>query len=396
MGAGRVRRPRTVPLSVPELGGNERRYIKECLDTNWVSSVGPFVDRFETAFAARAKARHAVAAVNGTAALHLALRAVGLKPGELVILPDLTFAAPAFAVVYCGARPVFMDADPATWQMDAEKTARFLAEECRMVKGVCRHKRTGRRVRALLPVHLLGLACDMKAFMRLARRHRLAVVEDCAEAAGVRHRGRPVGTFGDAGCFSFNGNKIMTSGGGGMVVTDDRRIAGRVRYLSTQAKDDGLEYIHHEIGFNYRLTNVLAALGLAQLEQLKGFIARKRAVAEAYDDALREVPGITIMPHAPWTDPNFWLYTILLEPNCALRRRKAVVAGLRSRGVEARPLWHPLHGLPPFKRDLRYDLENSKRLYERAVSLPSSSSLTPADQRRCVAALKGALKGAPR
>jgi len=385
-------RPRSIPLSVPELAGNEWRYVKECLDTNWVSSVGPFVDRFEAAFAARSKARHAVAAVNGTAALHLALRAVGLEPGELVVLPDLTFAAPAFAVAYCGAKPVFMDADPATWQMDAAKTARFLAEECRMVGGVCRHRRTGRRVRALLPVHLLGLACDMRAFSRLARRYRLALIEDCAEAAGVRHRGRPVGTFGDAGCFSFNGNKVMTSGGGGMVVTGDRRIADRARYLSTQAKDDGLEYIHNEVGFNYRLTNVLAALGLAQLEQLTGFIARKRAIAEAYDAALRRIPGVTIMPRAPFTEPNFWLYTILLEPGCTLARRKAVIAGLRARGVEARPLWHPLHGLPAFRGALRYDLEHSTRLYERAVSLPSSSSLAPADQRRCVAALTDALQ----
>lgn len=387
-----MRRPRPIPLSVPELAGNEWRYIKGCLDTNWVSSVGPFVDRFEAAFAARSKARHAVAAVNGTAALHLALRAVGLEPGELVVLPDLTFAAPAFAVAYCGAKPVFMDADPATWQMDAAKTARFLAEECRMVRGVCRHRRTGRRVRALLPVHLLGLACDMRAFSRLARRYRLALIEDCAEAAGVRHRGRPVGTFGDAGCFSFNGNKIMTSGGGGMVVTGDRRIADRARYLSTQAKDDGLEYIHNEVGFNYRLTNVLAALGLAQLEQLTGFIAKKRDIAEAYDAALQKLPGVTIMPRAPFTEPNFWLYTILLDPGCTLARRKAVIAGLRARGVEARPLWHPLYGLPAFKGALRYELEHSTRLYERAVSLPSSSSLTRADQRRCVAALKDALK----
>lgn len=387
-----MRRPRPIPLSVPELAGNEWRYVKECLDTNWVSSVGPFVDRFEAAFAARSKAKHAVAAVNGTSALHLALRAVGLEPGELVILPDLTFAAPAFAVAYCGAKPVFMDADPATWQMDAAKTARFLAEECRMVKGVCRHRRSGRRVRALLPVHLLGLACDMRAFSLLARRYRLAMVEDCAEASGVLHRGRPVGTFGDAGCFSFNGNKIMTSGGGGMVVTGDRRIADRARYLSTQAKDDGLEYVHNEVGFNYRLTNVLAALGLAQLEQLDGFIARKRAIAEAYDAALRDIPGVTIMPRAPFTKPNFWLYTILLAPGCTLARRKAVIAGLRARGVEARPLWHPLHGLPAFKGALRYELEHSARLYERAVSLPSSSSLTTADQRRCVAALKDALR----
>lgn len=387
-----MRRPRPIPLSVPELAGNEWRYIKGCLDTNWVSSVGPFVDRFEAAFAARSKARHAVAAVNGTAALHLALRAVGLEPGELVVLPDLTFAAPAFAVAYCGAKPVFMDADPATWQMDAAKTARFLAEECRMVRGVCRHRRTGRRVRALLPVHLLGLACDMRAFSRLARRYRLALIEDCAEAAGVRHRGRPVGTFGDAGCFSFNGNKIMTSGGGGMVVTGDRRIADRARYLSTQAKDDGLEYIHNEVGFNYRLTNVLAALGLAQLEQLTGFIAKKRDIAEAYDAALQKLPGVTIMPRAPFTEPNFWLYTILLDPGCTLARRKAVIAGLRARGVEARPLWHPLYGLPAFKGALRYELEHSTRLYERAVSLPSSSSLTRADQRRCVAALKDTLK----
>jgi perosamine synthetase len=330
-----------VPLSVPELRGNEWKYVKECLDSGWVSSAGSFVDRFERELAGRVGAGHAVATVNGTAALHVALRAVGVRPDDEVLVADLTFVAPVNAVRYCGAHPVFMDADPRTWQMDIDKVRRFLEGECVMRAGACVNRRTGRPVRAVLPVHLLGLVGPIDELAALARRHGLKLVEDASEALGVRYRGRHVGTFGDTGIFSFNGNKIVTTGGGGLLVTDDATTARYARYLTTQAKDDAVEGIHHEVGYNYRLTNIQAALGVAQLEQLGAFVARKRAIATTYADELREVTDITLMPALPAAEPNYWLYTILLGEATTLAERQAVVRALNGRGIGVRPLFTP-------------------------------------------------------
>lgn len=380
-----------IPLAIPQLGGNEWTYLRECLDTGWVSSAGPFVERFEREMAAYVGATHAVAMVNGTAALHMALQVVGVSPGDEVLVPDLTFIAPVNAIHYCQAHPVLIDADPATWQMDAEQVARFLAEECELRTDVCYDRRTGRRVQAMLPVHLLGLACEMDQIGKLATQYHLRVVEDAAEAVGVRYHGRHVGTFGDVGVLSFNGNKIMTTGGGGMLLTDQLELAQRARYLSTQAKDDEAEYVHHEIGYNYRLTNLQAALGVAQLEQLDGFIARKRAVARAYESLLQHAPEITVMPHPREVEPTYWLYTVLLPEGMGLARRQGVIRQLQERGVSARALWHPIHGLPPYRDSRRSDVRNATALYERAISLPSSVGLRPEEVARSVTALLDAM-----
>lgn len=384
------RPPASVPLSEPEIGGNAWAYVKECLDTGWVSSVGSFVERFEREVASYVGAGHAVAVVNGTAALHAALLAVGVRPGDEVLVPALSFVAPAATIRYCGAQPVFVDADPATWQIDPAKIERFLEEECDTTSAGCVDRGTGRPVRAVLAVHVLGLACDIDRIAVAALRHGLRVVEDAAEAMGVRHRGRHAGTAGDAGAFSFNGNKIVTTGGGGMVVTGDPEIADRLRYLTTQAKDDPLEYVHNEIGYNYRLTNLQAALGVAQLEHLDEFVERKRAIAYAYEKALRDLGGVTPMPTPRGCDPTYWLYTVLLE-DATLERRKEVVGRLRERGIEARPIWHTLHDLPPFRDCAAYRIEHATLIYERGISLPSSVGLTPDDQERCIAALKESL-----
>lgn len=381
-----------IPLSVPEFRGNEWRYVKECLDTGWVSSVGPFVDRFEKGIAAYTGARYAVAAVNGTAALHIALKAVGLKPDEEVIVSNLTFVAPVNAIRYCQAHPIFVDVDPDTWQIDATKVARFLEEECQIKGGECFNRRSGRRVRAILPVHILGLPCEMDRIVNLAGEYGLLVVEDAAEALGVRFKGQHVGTFGDAGVISFNGNKIITTGGGGVVVTNDPKCAEYVRYLTTQAKDDPLEYFHQEVGYNYRLTNIQAALGVAQLEQLNGFIARKKAIASKYTEALSNLVPVTLMPSPPHSEPTYWLYTILLGPETTLVRRKEVVRLMQDKGVGVRPLWHTIHNLPPFEGCQAYDICHSIRLYERGLSLPCSVGLTDEEQRRCVSVLKDVLR----
>lgn len=378
--------PAFVPLSEPVLRGNEWAYVKECLDTGWVSSVGAYVDRFEREVAAYVGAAHGVAAVNGTSAIHTALLVAGVQPGDEVIVSDLTFVAPVNAIRYCNAVPVFMDADPQTWQMDPAKVESFLREECERRDGVTTNKRTGRRVAAIVPVHILGLSCDITRIVAAAREYGLRIVEDATEALGVRWDGQHLGTFGDLGTFSFNGNKIITTGGGGVIVTNDAASAARAKYLTTQAKDDALEYVHHTVGFNYRLTNVLAAIGCAQLEQLDGFIARKREIAARYDAGVSRL-GLAPMPRQPRSQSNYWLYTCLLPAGTSLARRKAVIAALNAARIGARPLWHTIHDLPPFVDCPAYRIEHSPDLYARAISLPSGAGVSDADVDRSIAAL---------
>lgn len=395
-----------IPLSVPELGGNEWIYLKECLDTGWVSSAGPFVDRFERKIAEYLEATYAVAVVNGTAGLHLALRVLGVQPDDEVLVPTLTFIAPVNAVRYCGAYPVFVDADPTTWQMDTEKVRAFLREQCEIREVVpgnreCWNTRTRRRVRAMLPVHILGLACAMDEIMELAREYRLRVIEDAAEAIGVRYKHRHAGTWGHVGVFSFNGNKTMTCGGGGMVVTDGKAYreyaqqwlerdedkpqqwAANARYLSTQAKDDPKEYHHKDIGYNYRLSNLQAAVGLAQLERLPEFLEKKRMIAQRYREAFAGVSEIAPMPEQEGA--AYWLYTILVPSRA---QRDALLARLAEERIEARPLWHPIHRLPPYRHCEAVAIEHAVRLYERGISLPSSVGLTESALHRCITLVK--------
>ena len=373
-----------IPLAEPLLGGNEWKYVKACLDSGWVSSVGPFVGQFEKEVANYVGARHAVATASGTAALHVALRVAGVEPGDEVIVPTLTFVAPVNAVRYCQAFPVLVDADPATWQIDPSKVEQFLAEECELREAECYNRGSGRRVRALLAVHLLGGACEIDRLGACARKWHLRVIEDAAEAMGVRYKGRYAGTCSDIGVFSFNGNKIVTTGGGGMVVTDDAALAEYARYLTTQAKDDPLEYVHKEVGYNYRLSNVQAAIGLAQLEQLDTFLLKKRAIAVAYQRALGELKGLMPMQTLPGCEPTHWLWTFLLPETTTLAQRKAVIARLNASGIGARPLWHPIHGLPPYRDFQAYRIDHAVRLYERAISLPSGVRLTEEQLQRCI------------
>src|SRR5262245_23809249 len=270
---------RIVPLSVPHLAGNEWRYVKECLDTSWVSSAGGFVTRLERVLADRTGRAHGVATSSGTAALHTALVVAGIGADDEVLMPALTFIAPANAARYVGAWPVFVDVEPDHWQIDPGKLAEFLERECQWRDGALWNRTSGRRVRAVLPVDLLGHPFDADPILDLARSRELIVIEDATESLGARYKNRSVGRLGDLACFSFNGNKIVTSGGGGMIVTDDTNWADRARYLTTQAKDDPIEHQHGDVGYNYRLTNVQAAIGVAQLEQLDDHVERKRFIA---------------------------------------------------------------------------------------------------------------------
>ncbi|HCK12367.1 MAG TPA: LegC family aminotransferase [Candidatus Latescibacteria bacterium] len=374
-----------IPLSVPTLGGREWEYIKECLDTNWVSSVGPFVDRFEQDVAARVDAGFAVAAVSGTAALHIALLVAGVREEDEVVIPNLTFVATANAVRYCGAHPVLVDLEPDHWQIDTGLVRRFLESDCESVDGELRNRRTGRRVGALMPVHLLGHPCNMDALSELAGTYGLPLVEDASESLGATFDGRPMGTIGDIGCFSFNGNKVITAGGGGMIVTDDEAWAKRAKHLTTQAKCDPIEYDHDEVGYNYRMVNVLAALGCAQLEQLDRFLETKRSIAARYDQAFSSVQGITSQKEAAWASSISWLYTVRIDAERCDRRR--LITELGDRGIQARPLWKPMHGLPMFRDALRIGTGVSDDLYACCVSLPCSTSLTHGDQDRVIEAL---------
>jgi perosamine synthetase len=370
--------------------GNEARYLKECIDTNWVSYLGPFVERFESEFAAAVGAPHAVALNSGTAALHIALLAAGVGAGDLVVVPDLTFIAPANAVRYCGADPLFVDITPDHWQLDVDKVAAFLARECERTSAGVRDRATGKRVAALLPVHLLGHPVDLDPLMAIAAEYGLAVIEDATEALGSTYKGRAPGTFGLAGCFSFNGNKIITSGGGGMLTTASPEVTRRSRYLSTQARDDPLEYVHESVGFNYRLTNLQAAVGVAQLEQLDDHVRRKREIAARYAAGLAGIPGVSLPGEASWARSTFWLYTILVAAP-ARRTSRELIADLDAAGIEARPLWAPLHQQRPYRSSRTFRLEHSAAIYAAAVSLPSSVDLEAEDQDRVIAAVRRAL-----
>ncbi|HEX6534322.1 MAG TPA: LegC family aminotransferase [Gemmatimonadaceae bacterium] len=375
----------TIPLSVPEMRGNEWAYVKECLDTNWVSSVGAFVDRFERAVADAVGARHAVATVNGTAALHVSLLLAGVEPDDEVLTSTLTFIAPANAIRYVGAWPVFVDAEPEHWQMNVGDVARFLERGCRREAGggVLRNIATGRRVRAIVPVHVLGHPVDVAPLVELARRHELVVIEDATESLGASYRGERVGRFGATACFSFNGNKLITTGGGGMLVTNDDDLARRARHLTTQAKADPIEYVHDVVGYNYRLTNVLAAIGVAQMEHLDEYVEAKRRIAARYAEGLADVPGLGLMREAPWARSAFWMYTVLVSERELGMSSRELLRALAARRVQCRPLWQPLH-LSPAHRGARCATEGgcpvAERLNREALSLPCSVGLGEEDQ----------------
>ncbi len=369
-----------IPLCIPEIRGREWQYLKECLDTNFVSSVGPFVDRFELGLAGYVGARHAVATSSGTAALHIALLVSGVQPDDEVLVSTLTFIAPVNTIRYVGAWPVFIDAEPEYWQMDPQRVVEFLERECRVRNGGLQNKRTGRRVRGILPVHILGHPVDLDPIVRAARKYDLVVIEDATESLGAKYRGRPVGTLGDIACFSFNGNKIITTGGGGMIVTNDRTWAQKAKYLTTQAKDDPVEFVHNEIGYNYRLSNIQAALGVAQLEVLDSYIDAKRRIAAYYDQALKAVPGIRLMKEASWAESIFWMYTILVDEEIFGVSSRGLLRKFSKEKIQTRPLWQPIHLSKIYRDRVKADCPTAEYLHGAALSLPCSVGLSREEQ----------------
>jgi len=373
-----------IPLAEPTIGGNAAAYLAECLESNFVSSVGPFVSRFEEAFAASIGARHAVACASGTAAIHLAFLVLDVGPGDEVFVPTLTFVASANPVAYVGATPVLIDSEPDTYNGDPAI----------VIEELDRRARLGLRQPAAIEiVHLVGHPAQLEAVLEAAERHGVPVVEDASEALGASYRGgrfdgRQVGTIARIGCFSFNGNKLITTGGGGMLVTDDAALAQRARHLSTQARLPQRTYDHDEVGYNYRLSNLSAALGLAQLETMPELLEARRTNAARYEAAIAELPWLRPAPRATWADPSFWLYTAAIDPSRTDLTRDGLIEALSADAIEARPIWTPLHRTRLYADAPSLGGAVAEAIFESAVSLPSSSSLGEAGSARVATSLR--------
>lgn len=357
-----------VPVYQPRFGGREKEYVNQCLDTTWISSKGEFIGRFEAGFADYVGARHALSVCNGTVAIHLALHALGIGPGDEVIVPTLTYVASVNPILQVGAVPVFVDSDKLTWQMDPEDVRRKITP----------------RTRAVLAVHLYGLACDMAALTAICREHGLLLVEDCAEAFGTRFRGRHAGTFGDVATFSFFGNKTITTGEGGMVVTSDDRLRDRLYHLKTQGVSPDREYWHDELAFNYRMTNICAAIGLAQLEQADDILARKRMIAGWYREGLHGLP-LVLHDETAGIVHSFWLCTIALDDGDL---RRPLRDHLAARRIETRPTFYPCHTLPHYAKPGESH-PVAQWLSERGFNLPSYPDLTESQVRTICAEVRG-------
>lgn len=354
---------RFIPVSAPMLVGNEKKYVMDCLTSSWISSCGKYVGQFETAFAQFCGARHAVSCCNGTAALHLALLALGVGPGDEVIVPTLTFVATANAVTYCGAQPIFVDSEPDSWTLDPDLI------EARITP----------RTKGIIVVHLYGQPAHLDAIGAIARRHNLFVIEDTAEAHGAEYMGHRVGTLSDVACFSFYGNKILTCGEGGMVVTDNAALAQHIALLRGQGMDSERRYWFPIVGYNYRLTNLSAAIGLGQLEASEWHLRRRRAVAAWYRERLSKVPGITWQEENQWSRHARWLFTIVLEDEVSTGR-DSVMAYMENRGVETRPVFYPMHVLPPYREQAAGEAYPvAERIARGGISLPTGAGLTRDD-----------------
>ena len=358
-------------LSAPNISGNEWKYVKECLDTAWVSSVGAYVNQFEDMMAAYTGCRYAVATSSGTTALHIALLLAGVKQKDYVIVPNITFVASLNSITYTGASPLLVDVDENTWQMDLSLLEEFLENNTALQNNQCVYLKDKRVIKAIMPVHVLGNMVDMKRLQSIAQKFQLEIVEDATEALGSYYRGKHSGSFGSMGCFSFNGNKIITTGGGGMIVTDNEILAKRAKHITTQAKSDSFEYRHDEIGYNYRLVNILAAIGVAQMEQLDDFIQRKKEIDCLYRQGLEGVGDISFQQVEEGVDPNCWLFTFKTA------KQKEVLKELNSKGFQSRPFWVPMSELPMFQDELYISKNNtSHHIYEECLSVPCSTNIS--------------------
>jgi dTDP-4-amino-4,6-dideoxygalactose transaminase len=361
-------------LSSPHMGALEEAFVAEAFATNWIAPLGPHVDAFEREFAEAVGSSHAAALSSGTAALHLALILAGVQPGDEVMVSTLTFSASVNPIVYCGARPVFVDSERASWNMDPALLEEALAARAK----------AGRLPRAVVLVHLYGQSADIRPILEVCERYGVALVEDAAEALGATYRGRAPGTFGQSGIFSFNGNKIITTSGGGMLVSEDEALIAHARKLATQARDPAPHYQHSEIGYNYRMSNVLAGIGRGQLRVLEDRVAARRRNFDRYVEALGDRPGIEFMPEASWGRHTRWLTCITIDPASFGVDREAVRLALEAENIEARPVWKPMHLQPVFAAFDRIGESVSEELFEKGLCLPSGSNLNDSDVDRVI------------
>lgn len=353
----RFNRGRFIPVNQPDLSPKAREYVLDAVSSGWVSSAGPYIKRFEEAYAKWLGVNHAVTVVNGTAALHLALAALDVGPGDEVIMPDLTIISCPLAALYCGATPVFVDVDPITFTIDPQKI----------------EKKITKKTRVIMPVHLYGHPADMDPIMAIAKKHKLLVVEDAAEAHGARYKGKLVGSIGDIGCFSFYANKVITTGEGGMVVTNNNKLASTLRLLKDLAHSPKKRFYHEQVGFNYRMTNLAAALGLAQLESVEKYIAKKKWMAHVYTEALRGIPHITLPKELPWAENVYWMYAITLTPDAPITKDE-LRKKLLEKGVDTRDFFYPLHTQPIVRTKGSFPVSISAS--KRGFYLPSGLAIT--------------------
>ena len=370
-------KPKRILLSTPHMSGREREFVAEAFDTNWIAPLGPHVDAFEREFAARVGAGHAAALSSGTAALHLACILAGVGPGDEVIVSSLTFSASANPVVYLGAKPVFIDSERQSWNMDPG----LLEEELKEMADC------GRLPKAVIPVHLYGQSADLDPILAACNRYAVPVLEDAAECLGATYKGRSPGTFGRFGVFSFNGNKIITTSGGGMLVSDDAALIERARFLSTQARDPAPHYQHSVLGYNYRMSNVLAGIGRAQLQALDERVQQKRRVFEFYREAFKEEPGIEFMPEPEWGRSTRWLTCVTIDPKVFGADREAVRLRLDKLNIESRPVWKPMHLQPVFAGCRVRGGAVAEDLFNRGLCLPSGTNLTDEELNRVAEAV---------
>ncbi|KOA21122.1 putative pyridoxal phosphate-dependent aminotransferase EpsN [Clostridium homopropionicum DSM 5847] len=363
-----------IPLCIPEMGGNEWKYVKECIDTNWVSSVGSYVNLFEDRFSEYLKCEKAVVTMNGTAAIQLALVTLGIGNGDEVIVPSMTFISPVNAIKYVGAVPVFCDIRKDTFVMDENKIEELITE----------------KTKAIMPVHIYGHPVYMDKVMELAKKYNLYVIEDATEALGSEYKGQMLGTIGHIGCFSFNGNKLITTGAGGMLVTNNNEYGERAKYLSTQTKTilENKAFYHEEVGYNFRMPNLLAAFGVAQLEQVEKYLKIKRENAEYYNEILKDVKGITLPVEMPWAKNCFWLYSILVEEDYPISRDE-LIKKLIDNKIEARPFFYPVHDMPPYKECRKGNMDITNEVASKGINLPSSVSLTKEQIEEVCKVIKG-------
>lgn len=358
-------------LSGPNIAGNEMKYVKECLDTGWVSSVGSYVTKFENMVAEFSGCKYGVATSSGTTALHISLMLAGVKADDYVIAPNVTFIASINSIKYTGADPILIDVDPQTWQMNLDLLEEFLQNETDERDGELFYVKDGRTIRCIMPVHVLGNICDMDRLLKLAAEYNLKIVEDSTESLGSYYKGKHTGGFGILGTFSFNGNKIITTGGGGVIVTNDEELAKKAKHLTTQAKSDPFEYVHDEVGYNYRLVNVLAAMGVGQMELLPSFIKRKKEIDAFYRRGLEGVGDIEFQKVNEDIDVNCWLFTFKTA------KQKDVLKALNDNQMQSRPFWVPMNQLRMFKNDVYYHTKDqSNAIYQQCLSIPCSTNIT--------------------